>query len=84
MVNMFHHKIRVNDFKSGDFGAVDKEHGKQRKNSKMWNCERCWTKMIRKHKNNSPGNWALVNKLFPICYEIWKRFRIPLDGDYIS
>ena len=30
------------------------------------------TKMIRKHKNNSPSNWVLVNKLFSIGYErIW-------------
>ena len=50
-------------FKSGDFKVADKEHGKLPKNSKMWNCRHWWTKMIRKHKNNSLSNWVLVHKV---------------------
>ena len=29
----------------------DKKHGKPPKNSKMWNCNYRWTKMIRQRKN---------------------------------
>ena len=36
----------------------------RQKNSKNWKCKHCWTKMIRKHRNNSPNNRALVNKRF--------------------
>ena len=72
-MNVLHRKIRVNDG-FGDSKVVtstqnkkeDKEHGKP-PNSKTWNCKHCWMKMIRKYKNNSPSNWALVNKLFAIC-----------------
>ena len=49
-------------------------------NSKMWNCKHCWTKMILKHENNSASHWALVNKLFPIGYKRWERFKRPIDG----
>ena len=91
MVNMLHRKMHVNDgfgvsivVTSTQDKKEDKEHGKSSKNSKMWNCKHCWTKMIRKHKNNSLRNWALVNKLFPIGYERWKRFKRPVDGDHMS
>ena len=57
---------------------------KTEKYSKMWNCKDCWTKMIRKHKNNLLSNWALVNKLFPIDYERWERFRRPINGYHTS
>ena len=88
IVNMLHRKIRMND----DFG-ISKEvtlrlHTKtmknHQKNWKMWNCKHCRTKMIRKHKNNSPSNWALVNNLFPIGYERWERFRRAVDGYHMS
>ena len=91
MVNMLHRKIRVND--SFDVSKVvssiqdkkeNKEHGKSQKNSKMWNCNHCWTKMIRKHKNNPPSNYVLLNKLFPIGYERFERFRRPIDGCHMS
>ena len=39
-------------FKDGNIEVADKERGKPPKNSKMWNCKRCWMKMIRKHKHN--------------------------------
>ena len=52
----------------------------RQRNSKMW----YWTKITRKHKNNSPSNWALVNKLFPIGHERWERFRRPTDGYHMS
>ena len=67
-------------FKIGDFDVADKEHGKPPKNTKTWNCKHCWMKMIHKHKNNSQSNWGLVNKLFPIAYEKWERFRKSVDG----
>ena len=40
--------------------------------------------MIHKHKNNSQSNWALVNKLFPIAYERWKRFRKSADECHMN
>ena len=40
--------------------------------------------MIHKHKNNSQSNWALVNKLFPIAYERWERFRKSSDGCHMN
>ena len=49
------------------------------KSTKTWNCKHCWMKMIHKHKNNSQSNWALINKLFPIAYERWERFRKSAD-----
>ena len=52
----------------------------RQRNSKMW----YWTKITRKHKNNSPSNWALVNKLFPLGYERWERFRRLIDWYHIS
>ena len=71
-------------FKSGDFEVADKEYEISSKNSKMWNCKHCWTNMIRKHKDNSSINWALVNKLFSIDYERWERFRRPVVGYHVS
>ena len=56
----------------------------RQKNSKMWSCKRCWKKVIRKHQNNSTSNRALDNKLFPIGYESWERFRRPVDGYHMS
>ena len=84
MVNVLPRKIRVND----GFGVskvvpsrLETENMENHfKNSKMWNCKYCLAKMIRKHKNNLPRNWPLVNKLFPICYERWERFSTPVDG----
>ena len=96
MVNMLHRKIRVMggfDISKAVTSTEDKKEGKRHekppknskpKNSKMWNCKRCWTKMIRKHKNNSPNNWALVNKLFPTGHEKWERFRKSIDGYHVS
>ena len=40
--------------------------------------------MIRKHKNNSPSNWMLVNKLFPISHKRWERFGRPIDGYHVN
>ena len=40
--------------------------------------------MIHKHKNNSQSNWALVNKLFPIAYERWERFRKSADECHMN
>ena len=87
MVNLIHRSIRVN----GGFGVSkvltstqDKEHGKDPKKSKMWNCKHRWRKMIRNCKNNSPSNWALVNELLPIGCERWERFRIPVYGYHMS
>ena len=55
------------------------------KSTKTWNCKHCWMKMIHKHKNNSQSNWALViNKLFPITYERWERFRKSADGCHMN
>ena len=87
MVSVYHRKIRVKDG-SGVSKVVtstqdkkeDKEHGKSQKNWKIWNCKRCWTKMIPKNKNNSPSNWALVNKPFPIDHERWEKLGRLLDG----
>ena len=87
MVNMLHCKMHVND----GFGVLkvatsrlQTRNMETAKNSKMWNGKHCWTKMIRKHKNNSLSKWALVNKLFSIGYERWERFRRSVDGYYIS
>ena len=71
-------------FKSGDFEIADKEHRNRQKILKMWNCKHCWTKMIRKHKNNYPSILALVNKLFPIDYERWEKLRRAVDGYYTT
>ena len=57
---------------------------KSAKNSKLWNCKHCRTKMIRKHKNNSPINWALVNKLIPIGYKRWERLKTPINRYHMS
>ena len=38
--------------------------------------------MIRKQKNNSLSE--LINKLFPIGYERWERFRRQVDGYHMS
>ena len=62
----------------------DKKKGKEHGKPNMRNCKHCWTKMIRKHKNNSPSNWELVNELFPIGYEKWERYRRPVDGYHMS
>jgi len=51
------------------------------KSTKTWNCKHCWMKI---HKNNLQNNWALVNKLFPIAYERWKRFRKSADECHIN
>ena len=64
-------------FKSGDFEVADKEHEKPPKNLKMW---QFWTKIIRKHKNNSLSEWVLINKLFSIDYERWEKIGRPIDG----
>ena len=64
---MYHRKLHVND----GFGVSKVVTLRMQKRnmenlqqySKMWNYEHCWTKMIRKHNNNSPSNWALVYKL---------------------
>ena len=67
---MLHRKVHVND----DFGISkvvistqdkkkDKEHETDKENLRC-RITSIWAKMIRKHKNNSPSNWALVNKLF--------------------
>ena len=56
----------------------------RQENSKMLNCKHCWAKMIRKHKNNSLSNWALVNKLFTIGHQRWERFGRPVDGCHVS
>ena len=79
IVNMLARNIRVDD----GFGISkeeDKEHEKPPKNSKRWNYKHCWTKMIHRHKNNAPNNWASVKKVFPIGYGRWERFRRPVDG----
>ena len=70
-------------FKS-DFEVADKEQRKPPKNSKMRNCRHYWTNMIHKHINNSPSNWTLVNKMFPVGYERWKRFRGPVNWYHMS
>ena len=89
MVNMLHREICVNDglcvlnaATSTQDKEEDKQHGKPPKNSKM--CKDCWTKMIRKHINNSPSNWALVNILFTVSYERWERFRRLIGGYHMS
>ena len=46
--------------------------------------QHCWTKMICKHRNNSPNNWTLVNKLFPIGHKRWEILRRLIDGSYRS
>ena len=70
MVNMLHRKIRVNDgfdnSKVVTSRLQTKNMEKRQKNSKVWDSKHCWTKIIRKHKNNSANKWTLVNKLFPI------------------
>ena len=75
------------DFRYADFRQQMVHHRNscyKGPNSKMWNCKHCWTKMIRKHENNSPSNWILVIKLFRIDYERWERFRRPVDGYHTS
>ena len=74
-------------FKSDDFDMRRERRQETRripKKSKIWNCKHCWTKKIRKHKNNSPSNWVLVNKLLSIGYEKWERFRRSVDGYQMS
>ena len=71
-------------FKNGDFEVADKEYGKLPKNSKLWNCKHCRIKMIRKYKNNSPSNLALVDELFTVGYERWERFRRTIDDYHVS
>ena len=79
MMNMLYRKNRVNDGFSVsklEISMLQTRNTENRpKNTKTWNCKHCWMKMIHKHKNNSQSNWALVNKLFPIAYERWERFR---------
>ena len=65
MVNVLHCKIRVSDGCGVSKVVIsvqdkneDKVHGKSPKNVTIWNCKHCLTKMIRKHKNNSPSNWV--------------------------
>ena len=36
--------------------------------------------MLDEDTKTTPRNWTLVNKLFPIGYERWERFRRPVDG----
>ena len=54
---MLHRKIHVDNgfglskvVTSTQDKKEDKEHGKLAKNSKMWNYNHFWAKMIRKHK----------------------------------
>ena len=67
-------------FKSGNFDFENKERGKQPKIRRYRIAIIVGQKMIRKQKNNSSRNWALVNKLFPIGYEKREKFRRPVNG----
>ena len=88
MVNILHRKKRVNnDFSVSklEISMLQTRNTENRpKSTKTWNCKHCWMKMIHKHKNNSQSNWALVNKLFPIAYERWERFRKSADGCHLN
>ena len=88
MVNMFHCKKRVNDGFSVSKLEISMLQTRNTencpKNTKTWNYKHCWMKMIHKHKNNSQSNWALVNKLFPIAYERWERFRKAADECHMN
>ena len=39
---------------------------------------------IDKHKHNSPSNWTLIKKPYPLGYEGWERFKRPIDGYHMS
>ena len=85
MMNMFQREIHVNDVSKVETSRLQTRNTETcQKYLKMCNCKQCWTKMIRKYKNNSPKNWELVNKLFPIGYERWERFKRPVDGYHMS
>ena len=78
-------------FKSGDFDTIQEERQGIWKNAKKLEVvklqallEQLSGKMIRKHKNNSPSNWVSVNKLFPVGYERWERFKTPIDGYHMN
>ena len=86
MVNMIHRKVRVNDgfgvskvMTSTQDKKEDKEDIHNRQKFKDVELQ-VLLMMIRKHKNNSPSNWALVNKLFSIGYERWERFGRLVDA----
>ena len=87
MVNMLHRKKRVNDGFSVSKLEISMLQTRNTENpsksTKMWNCKHCWMKMIHKHKNNSQSNWAF-NKLFPIAYERWERFRKSADECHMN
>ena len=88
LVNMIHRKKRVNDdFSVSKFeiSMLQTRNTENRpKSTKTWNCKHCWMKMIHKHKNNSQSNWTLINKLFPIVYERWERFRKSADECHMN
>ena len=86
MVNMLHRK-KCDGFSVSklEISMLQTRNTENRpKSTKMWNCKHCWMKMIHKYKNNSQSNWALVNKLFPIAYERWERFRKSADGCHMN
>ena len=70
-------------FKSGYLEVAD-EHGKPSKNSKIWNCKLWYTRMIRKHKKQFTVQLGVSQKVVPIGYERWERFRSPVDGYHMS
>ena len=56
-------------FKSGDFNT--RQEGRQgtwktAKKIRRYGMQAFLDKVICKHRNNSPSNWALINNLFPI------------------
>ena len=70
-------------FKSCDFDTRQKGRQETRKIAKEFEVVKLQTFFGRRwfaNKNKSPGNWALVNKLFSIAHERWERFRRSVDG----
>ena len=87
MVNIYRKKRVNNGFSVSklEISMLQTRNTENRpKSTKTWNCKHCWMKMIHKHKNNSQSNWTLVNKLFPIAYERWERFRKSADGCHMN
>ena len=70
-------------FKGGNFEVTDKKHVKSPKQFEDAELRELLDEDVRGHKNNSPSNWALDDKLFLIGYKRWERFRRPIDGYHL-
>ena len=74
-------------FKSGDFDT--KQEGRRGTRKTVKKFENVELQVLSSEDdsqttNNSPSNWTLVNKLFPINHERWERFRRLIYGHHMS